>query len=138
MKYLKKFNENNSGLPFRSKLLNRESNIGKYELYVDGHTGWGIIFPNGYMEVEEGPHESVGNMRGEINGTSVEARGYDVPRIPTEYWMGEMSVEELSSFFDSVIDRYSNVTKEPFRYNESDKYPGMREVEPGVWKPMET
>ncbi len=40
MKYIKKFNENNSGLPFRSELLYKDSNIGKYELYVDGDTGW--------------------------------------------------------------------------------------------------
>jgi hypothetical protein len=29
-------------------LLSKDSNIGKYELYVDGSTGWGIIFANGY------------------------------------------------------------------------------------------
>ena len=116
MKHLKRFNENNTDLPFRSKLLQKESNVGKYELYVDGSTGWGIIFPNGYMEVEEGPHESVGFMNGEINGVSVEAKGYDVPRIPSKYWMGEMSNDELSTLLDSFIDRYSNITKEPFRY----------------------
>ena len=32
MRYLRKFNENNSDLPFRSELLYKESNIGKYEL----------------------------------------------------------------------------------------------------------
>lgn len=116
MKYLKKFNENNTDLPFRSDLLYRESNIGKYELYVDGHTGWGIIFPNGYMEVEEGPHESVGYMNGEINGIDISAKGYDVPRIPSKYWMGEMSDDELSKFFDGAITRYDNITKDPFRY----------------------
>jgi hypothetical protein len=118
MKYLKRFNENNTDLPFRSKLLYKDSNIGKYELYVDGDTGWGIIFPNGYMEVEEGPHESVGFMNGEINGISVSARGYDVPRIPGEYWMGEMSSDELLKFLDSAISRYNNITKESF-INES-------------------
>jgi hypothetical protein len=118
MKYLKRFNENNTDLPFRSKLLYKDSNIGKYELYVDGDTGWGIIFPNGYMEVEEGPHESVGFMNGEINGISVSARGYDVPRIPGEYWMGEMSNDELLKFLDSAISRYNNITKESF-INES-------------------
>jgi hypothetical protein len=117
MKYLKRFNESNS-TPFRSKLLYKDSNIGKYELYVDGDTGWGIIFPNGYMEVEEGPHESVGFMNGEINGISVSARGYDVPRIPGEYWMGEMSSDELLKFLDSAISRYNNITKESF-INES-------------------
>jgi hypothetical protein len=117
MKYLKRFNESNS-TPFRSKLLYKDSNIGKYELYVDGDTGWGIIFPNGYMEVEEGPHESVGFMNGEINGISVSARGYDVPRIPGEYWMGEMSNDELLKFLDSAISRYNNITKESF-INES-------------------
>jgi hypothetical protein len=118
MKYLKRFNENNTDLPFRSKLLYKDSNIGKYELYVDGDTGWGIIFPNGYMEVEEGPHESVGFMNGEINGISISARGYDVPRIPGEYWMGEMSSDELLKFLDSAISRYNNITKESF-INES-------------------
>jgi hypothetical protein len=111
MKYLKKYNESNS-TPFRSKLLYKDSNIGKYELYVDGSTGWGIIFPNGYMEVEEGPHGSVGFMNGEINGVSVSARGYDVPRIPGKYWEGNISSDELSRFFDSVISRYNNITKE--------------------------
>jgi hypothetical protein len=117
MKYLKRFNESNS-TPFRSKLLYKDSNIGKYELYVDGDTGWGIIFPNGYMEVEEGPHESVGFMNGEINGITISARGYDVPRIPGEYWMGEMSSDELLKFLDSAISRYNNITKESF-INES-------------------
>jgi hypothetical protein len=117
MKYLKRFNESNS-TPFRSKLLYKDSNIGKYELYVDGDTGWGIIFPNGYMEVEEGPHNSTGFMNGEINGISVSARGYDVPRIPGEYWMGEMSSDELLKFLDSAISRYNNITKESF-INES-------------------
>ena len=32
MKYLKKFNENKTDLPFRNNLLYRDSNIGKYEL----------------------------------------------------------------------------------------------------------
>jgi hypothetical protein len=116
MKYLKKFNESNTDSPFRSELLYKESNIGKYELYVDGSTGWGIIFPNGYMEVEEGPHNDVGFMNGEINGVEVTAKGHDVPRIPEKYWMGEVSTDELSKFFDRVIDKYSSITKEPFRY----------------------
>lgn len=116
MKYLKKFNENKTDLPFRNNLLYKDSNIGKYELYVDGSTGWGIIFPNGYMEVEEGPHESVGFMNGEINGISISTEGHNVPRIPEEYWIGEMSSDELLEFIDSVISRYNNTTKEPFRY----------------------
>lgn len=114
MKHLKKFNENDENFgfvkmryPFRSKLLYKEFDIDKYEFYVDGSTGWGIIFPNGYMEVEEGPHESVGFMKGEINGFSINARGYDVPRIPGKYWMGEMSNDELSIFFDRIIDKYN-------------------------------
>jgi hypothetical protein len=122
MKYLKRFNESNS-TPFRSELLYKDYNIGKYELYVDGDTGWGIIFPNGYMEVEEGPHESVGFMNGEINGISISARGYDVPRIPGEYWEGNMSSDELSRFFDSVINRYKSITNESLKtkndYNEN-------------------
>jgi len=119
MKYLnkfKKFNENKTELPFRSNLLYKESNIGKYELYVDGSTGWGIIFPSGYLEVEEGPHDSTGFMNGEINGINVEAKSYDVPRIPSEYWQGKMSNNKLSGFFDRVISKYDNITKEPFRY----------------------
>jgi hypothetical protein len=116
MKHLKNFNENNNDLPFRSDLLSKDSNIGKYELYVDGSTGWGIIFANGYIEVEEGPHESVGFMNGKINGVEVSARGKDVPRIPDEYWHGEMTSNKLSKFFDGVIDKYKNITKEPFRY----------------------
>lgn len=115
MKYLKKF-ENNSNLPFKSDLLSKDSNIGEYELYVDGSTGWGIIFHNGYIEVEEGPHESVGFMNGEINGVGISARGYDVPRIPDEYWFGEMTSNKLAIFFDEVVDKYKNITKEPFRY----------------------
>jgi hypothetical protein len=109
MIHLKKFNENNSNLPFKSD-LNKDSNIGKYELYVDGSTGWGIIFPNGYIEVEEGPHESVGFMNGKINGIEVSARGHDVPRIPDEYWLGEMTRSKLAKFFDDVISKYK-ITK---------------------------
>jgi len=122
MKYLKRFNENNTNLPFRSKLLYKDSNIGKYELYVDGSTGWGIIFPNGYMEVEEGPHNSTGYMNGEINGVSVSARGYDVPRIPGEYWEGNMSSDELLKFFNSVISRYNNITESSDDYKDLSMY----------------
>lgn len=111
MKFLKNFNENNNSLPFKSDLLNRDSNIGKYELYVDGSTGWGIIFPNGYIEVEEGPHESTGFMNGKINGIEVSARGRDVPRIPDEYWHGEMTSNKLGRFFDSIINKYKNIYK---------------------------
>lgn len=114
MKNLK--NENNSNLPFKSDLLNKDSKVGKYELYTDESTGWGIIFPNGYIEVEEGPHESTGFMNGEINGVSVTAKGHDVPRIPDEYWLGEMTRNKLARFFDDVINKYKNITKEPFRY----------------------
>ena len=122
MKYLKRFNENNTSLPFRSDLLYKDYNIGKYELYVDGDTGWGIIFPNGYMEVEEGPHESVGFMNGEINGISISARGYDVPRIPGKYWEGNMSSDELSRFFDSVINRYKSITESSDDYKDLSMY----------------
>lgn len=116
MKYLKRFNESNANLPFRSNLLYKEGNIGKYEFYVDGDTGWGIIFPNGYIEVDEGPHEDVGYMNGEINGVSVSARGRDVPRIPSDYWIGNISSSKLSKIFDRFVAKYSDITKEPFRY----------------------
>lgn len=109
---MKKENE----LPFRSNLLYKESNIGKYELYVDGSTGWGVIFPSGYLEVEEGPHDSTGFMNGKINGIPVEAKSYDAPRISSEYWEGKMSNDKLSAFFDRVISKYDNITKEPFKY----------------------
>jgi hypothetical protein len=121
MKYLKRFNESNS-TPFRSELLYKDSNIGKYELYVDGSTGWGIIFPNGYMEVEEGPHDSVGFMNGEINGVSVSARGYDVPIIPGKYWEGNMSSDELSRFFDRIISKYNNITESSDDYKDLSMY----------------
>ena len=55
---------------FKSSLLQKSCNIGKYELWLDGSTGWGIIFPNGLIEVEEGPHESSGWMFGHINNYS--------------------------------------------------------------------
>jgi len=116
MKYLKKFNESSTNLPFRNEDLVKDSDIGTYELYLDGGTCWGITFPNGYMEVEEGPHESVGYMNGEINGIAVSAKGYDVPRIPDKYWMGEMSKDELLKFLDSVISGYDDIAKGPFRY----------------------
>jgi len=121
MKYLKRFNESNS-TPFRSELLYKDYNIGRYELYVDGSTGWGIIFPNGYMEIEEGPHESVGFMNGEINGVSIGARGNDVPRIPGKYWEGNMSSDELSRFFDSVINRYKSITESSDDYKDLSMY----------------
>ena len=88
---------------FSNNLLYKDSNIGKYELYVDGSTGWGILFPNGYIEVEDGPHKSVSRMIAEINGISLIKRGYDVQTIPVEYWMGELSKEDLSKFFDNLI-----------------------------------
>ena len=91
--------------------MDKSTNIGKYELYLDGSTGWGILFPNGYIEVEEGPHDSVGFMRGEVNGISVYSEGYDVPRIPGSYWMGDMSDGELLTFFDEVVLKYSQVAK---------------------------
>ena len=121
MKYLKRFNESNS-TPFRSKLLYKDSNIGKYELYVDGSNGWGIIFSNGYMEVEEGPHNITGFMNGEINGISVSARGNDVSRIPGEYWEGNMSSDELSRFFDRVISKYNNITESSDDYKDLSMY----------------
>ena len=98
-------------IPFKSELLGKSTNIGKYELYLDGSTGWGILFPNGYIEVEEGPHDSVGFMRGEVNGISVYSEGYDVPRIPGSYWMGDMSDGELLTFFDEVVLKYSQVAE---------------------------
>jgi hypothetical protein len=55
-------------------------------------------------------------MNGEINGIAVSAKGYDVPRIPDKYWMGEMSKDELLKFLDSVISGYDDIAKEPFRY----------------------
>lgn len=108
---MKKFNENNSNLPFKSNLLGKDSKVGKYELYVDGSTGWGIIFINGYIEVEEGPHECTGFMNGKINGIEVSVRGQDVPRIPDEYWHGEMTSNKLARFFDSIINKYKNIYK---------------------------
>ena len=88
---------------FTNNFLYKESNIGKYELFVDGSTGWGILFPNGYIEVEEGPHKSVTRMIAEINGISFIRRGYDVQTIPDEYWTGKLSNEDLSKFFDNLI-----------------------------------
>ena len=113
-----RFDVDSSGkrFPFRNEYLTKDSNIGKYELYLDGGTCWGITFPNGYMEVEEGPHDSVGYMNGKINGIEVSAEGYNVPRIPGKYWMGEMSKSKLSNFFDSVISGYDVIAKGPFRY----------------------
>jgi len=114
MKHIKEYNEfvneNKKSLPFRNELLYKDSNIGKYELYLDGSTGWGIIFPSGYLEVEEGPHESAGFMNGEINGIAVSTKSYNVPRIPSKYWEGNMSNSQLKSFFDKVIKKYKNVT----------------------------
>jgi hypothetical protein len=98
-------------MSFKSELLYKSSNIGKYELHLDGSTGWGILFPNGYIEVEEGPHDCVGFMRGEVNGISVYSEGYNVPRIPGSYWMGDMSDGELLKFFDEVVLKYSQVSK---------------------------
>lgn len=92
--------------PFKSSLLYKDSNIGKYELYVDGSTGWGIIFSNGYIEVEEGPHRATSKMTAEINGVSFVKSGYNVPIIPDQYWMGDMSTEKLSKFFDDILFNY--------------------------------
>jgi hypothetical protein len=64
----------------------------------------GIIFANGYIEVEEGPHESVGFMNGKINGVEVSARGKDVPRIPDEYWHGEMTINYRNSSMVLLIN----------------------------------
>jgi hypothetical protein len=75
------------------------------ELYVDGSTGWGIIFANGYIEFEEEGPWSVGFMNGKINGV-VKCKRKDVPRIPDEYWHGEMTSNKLSKFFNGVIDKY--------------------------------
>jgi hypothetical protein len=50
-------------------------------------------------------------MNGKINGVEVSARGKDVPRIPDEYWHGEMTSNKLSKFFNGVIDKYKNITK---------------------------
>ena len=117
MKHLRKFNENNMGhLPFKNDLLARESTIGKYEFYVDGSTGWGITFPSGWLEVEQGPHDSTGFMTGEINGIPVQARAQDVPRIPDQYWQGKMSNRQLESIFDRAISRYDQIARKPFRF----------------------
>lgn len=117
MKHLRKFNENNmEHLPFKNDLLARESTIGQYEFYVDGSTGWGIIFPSGWLEVEEGPHVSTGFMSGEINGIPVSARAQDVPRIPDQYWQGQMSNRQLASIFDRAISKYDQIARIPFRY----------------------
>jgi len=93
--------------PFSNSFLLKDSNIGKYELYVDGSTGWGILFPNGYIEVEDGPHKSVSRMIAEINGISFIKRGYDVQTIPDGYWMGELSKKDLSMFFDNLINDFN-------------------------------
>jgi hypothetical protein len=98
-------------VPFRSDLLYKSENIGPYELYVDGSTGWGIIFPSGYLEVEEGPALNQGWMSGEINGISISKRGEGVPIIPSKYWMGEMSKTKLKNFFDKVIKNFNKITQ---------------------------
>jgi hypothetical protein len=97
--------------PFKSEFLYKSCNLGIYELYVDGSTGWGITFPNGYIEVEDGPHQCVSRMIGEINGISISAKGYDVTSIPDEYWMGDMSNEELVNFLDKLVSNYKKITK---------------------------
>lgn len=94
--------------PFSNSFLYKDSNIGKYELYVDGSTGWGISFPNGYIEVEDGPHKSVSRMIAEINGITFTKRGYDVQTIPDEYWMGELSKKDLSKFLDDLIRSFQS------------------------------
>jgi hypothetical protein len=95
-------------MEFTNKLLESAKKIGKYELYLDGSTGWGITFAGNYIEVEEGPHASVGWMNAEINGIQINARGYDTPIIPDDYWMGKMSDKKLSNFFDRLIAKYKS------------------------------
>jgi hypothetical protein len=97
--------------PFKSEFLYKSCNLGIYELYVDGSTGWGITFPNGYIEVEDGPHQCVSRMIGEINGISISAKGYDVTSIPDKYWVGDMSNEELVNFLDKLVSNYKKITK---------------------------
>ena len=118
MKNLKRFNENLDSSVFKNKYLEFNSKIGKYDLYLDGDTGWGITFPNGYMEVEEGPHKDVGFMNGKIRGIEVVARGQGVPNIPDEYWTGNMSDNKLLKFFDDAISRYDDITERPFKRYE--------------------
>ncbi len=96
--------------PFKNEFLYKSSNLGIYELYVDGSTGWAITFPNGYIEVEDGPHQCVSRMIGEINGIGISASGYDVTSIPDEYWMGNMSNKELVNFLDKLVSNYKKIT----------------------------
>lgn len=91
---------------FRSDFLEFQFIVGKYEVYLDGSTGWGITFPGGYLEVEEGPHPSVGWMNGIINELEISLRGYDVPQLPEEFNMGKMSNTGLSKFFDKIINKH--------------------------------
>jgi hypothetical protein len=93
---------------FRNALLEPTSKINNYELYLDGSTGWGITFPGGYMEVEEGPHPSVGWMNAEINGIAICVRGHETPTIPNDYWMGKMSNQRLSKFFDDLLEKHKS------------------------------
>jgi hypothetical protein len=41
-----------------------------------------------------------------INGVEVSARGKDVPRIPDEYWHGEMTSNKLSSMVLLINKKY--------------------------------
>lgn len=95
-------------MEFTSTLLEKAKKIGKYELYLDGSTGWGILFPGGFIEVEEGPHASVGWMNAEINGIKINLRGSDRPSIPEDYWMGKMTDKKLISFFNRLIAKYKS------------------------------
>jgi hypothetical protein len=43
-------------------------------------------------------------MNGKINGVEVSARGKDVPRIPDEYWHGEMTSNNRNSSMVLLIN----------------------------------
>jgi hypothetical protein len=73
----------------------------------------GIIFANGYIEAEEGPWVCW-LYEWQDKWCWGKCRGKDVPRIPDEYWHGEMTINYRN--FNGVIDKYKNITKEPFRY----------------------
>ena len=98
--------------PFRNEFLEKSANIGIYELYVDGATGWAITFPGGYIEVDEGPHPDVSRMIAEVNGIEMYERGHSVPSIPDAYWTGNMSSRSLLKYFDSFVNKIK--TAKPF------------------------
>ena len=98
--------------PFRNEFLEKSANIGIYELYVDGATGWAITFPGGYIEVDEGPHSDVSRMIAKVKGIERYERGHAVPSIPDAYWTGNMSSRSLLKHFDSFVNKIK--TAKPF------------------------